>query len=96
MTHLQFVKPSPWRAFWSLALASLIVYAIWTIVVYILVLTTRHESLSPSSEHGGLFAWDVVFAAPVYALMFWFITVPVIIALGALVATIRCRGTPRQ
>lgn len=95
MTRLQFVKPTPWRAFWSLALASLMVYVIWIIVVYILAITTQADSSSPPIEHGGLLGWDAVFAAPLYALMFWFITVPAVIVLGALVATVRRSGTSR-
>lgn len=94
MTRLQFVKPSPWRAFWCLALATFIVYATWIIVVYILAIITRDDSLSSSNEHGGLLAWDLIFAAPLYALMFWFITIPAIIALGALIASIRRKGNP--
>ena len=95
MTRLRFVKPTPWRALWSLVLASLMVYVIWMIVVYILAITTPTDSSSPSTEHGGLLAWDAVFAAPLYAMMFWFITLPTVIALGALIATIRRPGTSR-
>jgi hypothetical protein len=32
--------------------------------------------------------WDIIFASPVFVLMFWFITVPLIIVVGVLVACV--------
>jgi hypothetical protein len=32
--------------------------------------------------------WDIIFASPVFVLMFWFITIPVVIVVGVLVACV--------
>lgn len=86
MTSFRFVKPSLWRAFSCLLFATFVVYAIWIIIVYILAIVTHGGSLPDS---GGLLAWDLIFAAPIYALMFWYLSLPMVVVVGGLLACIR-------
>jgi hypothetical protein len=37
--------------------------------------------------------WDLIFAAPVFMLTLWFVSIPVIVVLGVLCATIRLGGS---
>jgi hypothetical protein len=69
--------------------AAFALYLIATIVVYILAITT-HDGPKSTSTNGyvGLLMWDIIFASPVFVLMFWFITVPLIIVVGVLVACV--------
>lgn len=96
MTGLHFVKPSAWRAFWCVALATSMVYVAWVIALYVLALVTQGDSPSYSGERSGFLAWDLIFAAPIYALMFWYLSLPVVIVLGLLIASLRRRETPNR
>jgi hypothetical protein len=90
MTYLHFVRPTPWRILWSVVAAAFVVYMIAIVVVYVLALTTQGvvEPASPNT-YVGLLMWDMVFAAPVFVLFFWWATVPAMIGLGVLIACAR-------
>jgi hypothetical protein len=94
MTTFRFVRPTLWRVVWSIVAAAFVVYITGIVVVYVLALTT-HGVGQPSSSNTyvGLLMWDIVFAAPVFVLFFWWATIPVIIGLGVLAACMR-RRTP--
>lgn len=90
MNGLHFARPSAWRVFWSVVAAVFVVYLITVIVLYILAVTTSGGPLSESSNgHIGLLMWDLLFAGPIYALTFWFITLPAVFVLGGLMASFR-------
>lgn len=91
MTRLQFVKPSPWRSFWCLVLATFVVYVMWIVVIFALAAITDDSPLSSSNDHDAFLAWDAFFAAPIYALMFWFISVPLVVVLGGFFSFFRRR-----
>ena len=81
---MQFNKPSRWRWFWSTVGAAFVVYVATVIVVYALALSPDAGAKTQSSnKYIGLLMWDLIFAAPVFMLSFWFITIPLIAALGA-------------
>lgn len=77
-------KPSKWRWFWSTVGSALVIYIATVIIVYELALSPDAGVKTQSSnKYIGLLMWDLVFAAPVFMLSFWFITIPLIAALGA-------------
>ncbi|AKS32797.1 hypothetical protein AFA91_13910 [Mycolicibacterium goodii] len=92
---IRFTKPSAWRYFWSTVGAAFLTYFVVVLVVYILAIATvdrqmmSDEMKQPTNSYVGLLMWDIVFAGPIFMLMFWFITLPVIVALGAILACIR-------
>jgi hypothetical protein len=95
VTHLHFVRPTRWRVVWSIGAAAFVVYITGVVVVYVLALTT-HGVVEPSSSNTyvGLLMWDIVFAAPVFVLFFWWVSVPVILVLGVLAACMRRGPAP--
>jgi hypothetical protein len=95
MTHFHFVRPTLWRVVWSIIAAAFVVYLTGIVVVYVLALTT-HGVVQPSSSNTyvGLLMWDMVFAAPVFVLFFWWATIPAIIGLGVLAACVRRTTAP--
>lgn len=80
----RFNKPSKWRWFWSTVAAAAVVYGATVIIVYALALSPvgDFEAQSPS-RYIGLLMWVLIFAAPVYMALLWFVSLPVIVALGA-------------
>ncbi|MEN3224212.1 hypothetical protein A5722_17155 [Mycobacterium vulneris] len=81
---MQFNKPSRWRWFWSTVGAAFLVYVATVIVVYALALSPDGGvKTNSSNSYIGLLMWDLVFAAPVFMLSFWFITIPLVAAVGA-------------
>jgi hypothetical protein len=93
MSRVHFAKPSAWRVFWSLFAAAFVVYVVAVVVVFISAAFSSNRPPSTSSnEHVGLLMWDLIFAAPVFMLTLWFVTIPVIVALGVLCAIIRLGG----
>jgi hypothetical protein len=97
VTHLHFVRPTLWRVVWSIVAAAFVVYITGIAVVYVLALTT-HGVVQPSSSstYVGLLMWDMVFAAPVFVLFFWWATIPAIIGLGVLAACVRRTTAPKK
>lgn len=91
MSRLRFVKPSPWRAFWRVVLATFIVYVMWIIVICILASITDENPISSTNNRDVFLAWDALFAAPIYALMFWFVSAPLVVALGGFFCSLRRR-----
>jgi hypothetical protein len=97
VTHLHFLRPTLWRAVWSIVTAAFVVYITGMVVVYVLALTP-HGVVQPSSSNTyvGLLMWDMVFAAPVFLLFFWWATIPAIIGLGVLAACARRTTAPER
>lgn len=95
MSRVHFVKPSAWRVFWSLFAAAFVVYVVAVVVLISAAFTSNRPPSTSSNEHVGLLMWDLVFAAPVFVLTLWFVTIPVIVALGVLCASIRL-GAPKD
>lgn len=90
MSRFHFAKPSSWRVFWSVVATAFLAYVITVVVVYFLAVTTRDSPVSASSKgRVGFLMWDMLFAAPVYVLALWFITIPIILVSGALAAALR-------
>lgn len=87
---LRFVKPSWWRLLWSVVAAAFLVYVVAIVAIYVLGLVTSDVAKSKSSNpYVGFLMWDIVFAAPMYVLFLWWVTVPAILALGLFIAWAR-------
>jgi hypothetical protein len=80
---------------WSVVAAAVAVYLVATVVVYVSAIAT-HEVPEATSSNGyvGFLMWDMVFAAPVFVLFFWWVTVPLVLALGTLAACVRSSQVP--
>jgi predicted membrane protein len=97
MSRIRFAWPSPWRVLLSVVAAAFAVYIIVVIAVYILGLTTRDgPKLTSSNNYVGFLMWDIIFAGPVFLLMLWFVTIPVIIGLGVVAACVRRTTAPEK
>lgn len=93
---LHFAKPSLRRVIWSIvavAVASCVTMGLAEAIG--LIVTARDTSPTPDGgEYVRLMVMCLTFWGPVLLLTIWFITIPAIIALGALVASIRRRRHP--
>ncbi|WP_166904375.1 hypothetical protein [Mycobacterium sp. DL440] len=78
---MRFNKPSAWRWFWSTVGTAFVIYVATVIVVYAVALSPGSGVETQSSnKYVGLLMWDL---APVFMLSFWFVSIPLIAALGA-------------
>lgn len=87
---LRFVRPSVGRVV-GMTLATIVLVCVITgIVLYIGLITTHHDSEpTPTGDYVRLFVVSIAFYAPMFLLIVWQVTVPAILALGTLIASLR-------
>lgn len=91
MTRLHFAKPSLRRALWSVAVVAVACCVIVGLAESIgLIVTSRDTSPVPDGgEYVRLVVLCLTFWGPILVLTVWFISVPVILVLGLLIASVR-------
>jgi hypothetical protein len=93
MNRLHFRKPSIWRVFWT----TVAVAAAGSLLAGLGLFTgaiAKHSDAGRTSpgDYVRLFILDLTFWGPVLVLTVWQITIPVIVALGVLVASLHMRS----
>lgn len=90
--RFHFVRPSLWRVI-GMTLATIALICVITgIALYVGLLVSTHDDglgPTPTGDYIRLFFVSIVFYAPMFLLIVWQITVPSILVLGALVASLR-------
>ena len=88
--NLEFVRPSVWRAvLWIIAVAA-VFCVIVGIALWVGLIVTYHDSDHASAaEYLRLFVVCIVFYAPMYILIPWWLSIPGILVVGTLVASVR-------
>jgi hypothetical protein len=92
MSRFRFAMPSPKRAVLSIiavTIASCVITGIALAVSY----THGLSDPAPTGDYIRLFITFVVVWGPMYLWLFWWATIPALVGLGALVASMR-RGDP--
>lgn len=89
MSRLHFVKPSPWRVLWSTIGVAVLCGVLAGVTLFAYETTLPSDPPTPTGDYIRLFIWDILLWGPAYLLMVWQITVPVMIALGVLAASLR-------
>jgi hypothetical protein len=88
MSRLRFAKPSPKRAVLSIiavTIASCVITGIALAVSY----THGLSDPAPAGDYIRLFITFVVVWGPTYLMFFWWATIPALVGLGTLVASVR-------
>ncbi|HEX7322011.1 MAG TPA: hypothetical protein VF299_03615 [Mycobacterium sp.] len=97
MSRLRLVRPSLWRVLWSIIVATVVCCVIAGIAMYIgsIVSVQGTTPMPDGGEYVLMAIWCLTLYGPSFLIIAWPISVPVIIALGVAVASIR-RGTAVQ
>ncbi|MEB3070374.1 hypothetical protein [[Mycobacterium] vasticus] len=88
---LHFAKPSLQRVIWSMIAVAVASCVVAGLAASIGLIVTARDTPPDCGEYVRLVVMCLTFWGPILLLTIWFITIPVIIALGALVASIRRR-----
>lgn len=97
MSRLQFRRPSSWRMLWSVVGVSLVCGVAAGIVLYTNAIVAHSDTQpTPVGDYVRLFLLDITFWGPMLLLAVWQVSVPVILALGTLVASLRKTGVPSR
>jgi hypothetical protein len=88
--NLGFVRPSVSRAVsWIIAVAA-VCCVIGGIALYVGLIVTHHDAEHTSAgEHLRLLVVCIVFYAPMYILIPWWLSIPAILFVGTLAASVR-------
>lgn len=90
MSRLRFVRPSLGRLV-GMTIATIALVCVITGIVLYFGLITTHQDIGPTStgDYIRLFFVSIVFYAPMFLLIVWQITIPAVLALGVLAASLR-------
>lgn len=92
MNRFQFVRPSPGRVVAMTIATTAFVCVIAGTVLYIGLIATHHDNApTATGDYIRLFFVSIFFYAPMFLLIVWQITIPALLALGVLVASIHRR-----
>ncbi|SLE48120.1 Uncharacterised protein [Mycobacteroides abscessus subsp. massiliense] len=95
MNRFQFVKPSLGRVVGMTIAAIALVCVIAGIVLYIGLITTHHDDgATAGGDYVRLFFVSIFFYAPMFLLIVWQVTIPGVLALGVLAASLRKDPSP--
>ncbi|MEO8816292.1 MAG: hypothetical protein ABI307_13110 [Mycobacterium sp.] len=87
---VRFAKPSAWRVLWSIVAVAVMCCIITGIAVDIgFVLTHNETEHTPTGDYVRLFVVSIAFYAPMFLQIVWQVSIPVILALGLLLACMR-------
>ena len=94
MNRFQFVRPSPGRIVAMTLATTALVCVVAGIVLYIGLIATHHDSApTATGDYIRLFFVSIFFYAPMFLLIVWQITIPAILVLGVIVASVRRRSS---
>ncbi|HEX7322013.1 MAG TPA: hypothetical protein VF299_03625 [Mycobacterium sp.] len=94
MSRLRVVRPSLRRVFWSIVAVAVVCCVLAGLLLYGYDIVTHDDpEPTPKGDYVNLFVVELTIWGPIAVLTIWYITVPVIVALGVLAASIR-RATP--
>ncbi|RIT26822.1 hypothetical protein D2E76_27875 [Mycobacteroides abscessus] len=94
MNRFQFVKPSLGRVVGMTIAAIALVCVIAGIVLYIGLIATHHDDgATPTGDYVRLFFVSIFFYAPMFLLIVWQVTIPGVLALGVLAASLKKSST---
>lgn len=94
MTRLQFRAPSARRLLWSVVGVALLGGVIAGIVLYANAITTNDDAEpTPIGDYIRLFLLCLTVWGPLLLVTIWQVSVPVIVLIGALAASIRRTGS---
>lgn len=90
MSRFQFVRPSLGRVLGMTIATIALVCVITGIVLYVGLIATHHDGgPTPTGDYIRLFFVSIFFYAPMFLLIVWQITLPAVLALGVLAASLR-------
>ena len=90
MSQLYFAKPSHWRILWSVVAVAVLASALLGCALFIGAIATHHDTgPTPGGDYLLLFILDLTFWGPTLLLTIWQVSVPVVIVLGVLLASLR-------
>lgn len=88
---IEFAKPSPARALWCIAAVTVFTCVVTGIVMSIgMILVSSDSTPPPTGEYVRLFIVNITMWGPILLVTVWFLSAPVILAMGLLIAGI-CR-----
>lgn len=88
--RFQFRGPSVWRVLWSIVGVTVLCGIVAGIVLYANAIITHSDpEPTPTGDYIRLFLLDITFWGPMLLLTIWQVSVPVILVLGGLVASLR-------
>lgn len=94
MNRFQFARPSLGRVVGMTITAIALVCVITGIVLYVGLIATHHDGgPTPTGDYIRLFFVSIFFYAPMFLLIVWQITIPAVLALGILAASLRKSST---
>lgn len=86
---IRFFKPSPARALWCIAAVTVFTCVITGIAMSIAMILASSDSMSPpTGEYVRLFIVNITMWSPILLVTVWFLSVPLILGMGLLLAYI--------
>ncbi|MBV0918241.1 hypothetical protein KC238_13370 [Mycobacteroides chelonae] len=89
MSRVGFRQPTVWRLLWSIIGVAVLCGMLIGIAMFIYELTLPSVPPTPTGDYVRLFFLDITLWGPIMLITAWPFTVPAILVLGALVASLR-------